>query len=288
MHYVNKEQIDQIIKKLEIDLKIKGFSKETISTYKRHNLEFLRLINKEPSQINLDDVKSYQVFLYDKGIKATSVSLKLSSIKFLFNNVLNHKLITEDVNYPKIGKKIPDALTKQEIQRLFSAVSNKKHLLLLKFMYSSGLRVSECVNFKVKDLIFDNFTAKVRGGKGNKERMIILSVDFVPLLKEYLICRKEKQSEYLFPSKRDPNKPISKRMAQKVIEKAAFNAGFNKRVYCHILRSSFATHLLEENVDVRNIQVLLGHTHLDTTERYTKVNPEILRKIKSPLDSLYK
>ena len=280
------KEVEGILQKLEIELKIRGFSKATISAYKRHNFEFLTFTNKQPNKTTIDDVKAYQVYLYDKGIKPTSTSLKLSSIKFLFNKILKIKLITDEVGYPKLPKKIPDALTRNEVQRLFSAVSNKKHLLLLKFMYGSGLRVSECVNFKIKDLIFDNLTAKVRGGKGNKERMIILSEEFISLLKEYLNYRKEKQSEYLFPSKRNPNKPITVRAAQNVIEKAAKNAGFNKRVYCHILRSSFATHLLEDNTDIRYIQELLGHINLDTTERYTKVNPEILRKVKSPLDKL--
>ncbi len=280
---MNQEEVENLLKKLEIELKIKGFTKATISTYKRHNLDFLRFVNKPPLQVMIDDVKSYQANLSDKGIKPSSVILKLSSIKFLFNKVLKHKIITEDIEYPKAQRKIPDALTKEEISKLFSVVSNKKHLLLLKFMYGSGLRVSECVNFKIRDMNFDNATAKVMSGKGNKQRMIILSKDFMNEVRFYIEKRKIK-SEYLFTSKNNPNKPITARMAQKVIEKAAEKAGFEKRVYCHILRSSFATHLLESNVDIRYIQELLGHSDLSTTQRYTKVNMEQLRKIKSPLD----
>jgi len=151
-------------------------------------------------------------------------------------------------------------------------------------MYGSGLRVSECVNFKVRDLNLDNFTAKVISGKGNKQRMIILSKDFVSSIRNYLNLREEK-SEWLFSSK-NLDKPMTARMAQKVIEKAAKEAGFQKRVYCHILRSSFATHLLEGNVDIRYIQELLGHSSISTTQRYTKVSMEQLRKIKSPLDNI--
>ncbi len=275
--------MDKLLKKLEIELKIKGYTKATIKTYLLHNLAFLKFVNKTPLEVTTDDVKAYQASLTEKDTKPSSVILKLSAIKFLFNKVLKHKIITDDIDYPKSQKKVPDALTKEEIQKLFSVVENPKHKLLLEFMYGSGLRVGECVRFKVNDLNMDNNTAKVRGGKGNKDRMIILSKNFVSKLKEYLESR-ENKSEYLFTSK-SADKPITVRMAQKVIDYAAEKAGFKKRVYCHILRSSFATHLLENNVDIRYIQELLGHSDLSTTQRYTKVNTEQLRKIKSPLDN---
>ncbi len=280
---MNEEEVKNLLQKLEIELKIKGFTKATLSTYKRHNLGFLKFIDKDPLKTTIDDVKAYQAHLSDKEIKPSSVILKLSAIKFLFNKVLKHKIITEDIEYPKTHKKIPDALTKEEVKRLFLAVSNKKHLLLLKFMYGSGLRVSECVNFKIKDMNFENATAKVISGKGNKQRMTILSKEFMNEVKCYIEKRKI-NSEYLFTSKNNPNKPVTARMVQKVIEKATKKAGFDKRVYCHILRSSFATHLLESGINIRYIQELLGHSDLSTTQRYTKVNAEQLRKIKSPLD----
>ncbi|MBI2148724.1 tyrosine-type recombinase/integrase [Candidatus Woesearchaeota archaeon] len=281
---MNQEEVDKILKKLEVDLKIKGFTKATIKTYLVHNQEFLKFVNKNPLQVTTEDVKTYQANLSDKNAKSATVILKLSAIKFLFNKVLKHKIINDDVEYPKSQKKIPDALTKEEVQKLFSTIKNFKHKLLMEFMYGSGLRVSECVNFRVRDLNLDNFTAKVISGKGNKQRMIILSKDFVSRLKSYLSTREEK-SDWLFSSKL-LDKPMTSRMAQKVIEKAATEAGFKKRVYCHILRSSFATHLLEGDVDIRYIQELLGHSDLSTTQRYTKVNMEQLRKIKSPLDNI--
>ncbi|MBS3152523.1 tyrosine-type recombinase/integrase [Candidatus Woesearchaeota archaeon] len=281
---MNQEEVDKLLKKLEVDLKIKGFTKATIKTYLTHSQDFLKFTNKEPLQTTIDDVKLYQVALSDKNAKPATVILKLSAIKFLFNKVLKHKIINDDIEYPKSQKKIPDALTKEEVQKLLSTIKNFKHKLLLEFMYGSGLRVSECVNFKVRDLNLDNFTAKVISGKGNKQRMIILSKDFVSSIRNYLNLREEK-SEWLFSSK-NLDKPMTARMAQKVIEKAAKEAGFQKRVYCHILRSSFATHLLEGNVDIRYIQELLGHSSISTTQRYTKVSMEQLRKIKSPLDNI--
>ena len=278
---MNKEEA---LKKLELELKIKGFTKSTIKTYLISNRGFLEFIQKDPLEVTTDDVKLFQASLADKETKPSSVILKLSAIKYFFNKVLKHKIITDDIDYPKSHKKIPDALTKEEVQRLFSAIKNFKHRLLLEFMYGSGLRVSECVNFKVRDLNLDNCTAKVQSGKGNKQRMIILSKDFVSKVRGYLVFR-DVQSDYLFPAKKW-NKSMTSRMAQKVISQAARDSGFDKRVYCHILRSSFATHLLEGDVDIRYIQDLLGHSDLSTTQRYTKVNTAELRKIKSPMDNL--
>src|SRR3989338_145944 len=221
---MNQEEVDKLLKKLEVDLKIKGFTKATIKTYLTHSQDFLKFTNKEPLQTTIDDVKLYQVALSDKNAKPATVILKLSAIKFLFNKVLKHKIINDDIEYPKSQKKIPDALTKEEVQKLLSTIRN------------------------------------------------------------YLNLREEK-SEWLFSSK-NLDKPMTARMAQKVIEKAPKEAGFQKRVYCHILRSSFATHLLEGNVDIRYIQELLGHSSISTTQRYTKVSMEQLRKIKSPLDNI--
>ncbi len=279
---MNQEEMNTLLKKLEIELKIKGFTKSTIRTYMKHNSEFLLFTKKNVKEITTDDVKAFQAFLSDKNAKPATVILKLSAIKFFFNKVLKQKIVNDDIEYPKSHKKIPDALTKEEVQKLFSVIKNCKHKLLLELMYGSGLRVAECVNFKAKDMNLDNCTAKVMSGKGNKQRMIILSKDFVHRLKAYLATREEK-SEYIFTAKK-ADKPMTTRMAQKVINNAAKEAGFQKRVYCHILRSSFATHLLESDVDIRYIQELLGHSDLSTTQRYTKVNMEQLRKIKSPLD----
>ncbi len=281
---MQSEEVAQTVKKFEVELKIKGFTKATIVTYLRHVNDFLTFIQKNPQTVTSDDIRLYQASLAEKNSKPATVILKLSALKYFFNKVLKQKVFNEDIEYPKSHKKIPDALTKEEVQKLLAKIKNFKHKLLLEFMYGSGLRVGECVSFKTNDINFDNCTAKVISGKGNKQRMIILSKDFAARLKGYLATR-DFASEYVFPAKKS-NKPITIRMAQKVIDQAADVAGFQKRVYCHILRSSFATHLLEGDVDIRYIQELLGHSDLSTTQRYTKVNMEQLRKIQSPLDAM--
>ncbi|QQG39175.1 MAG: tyrosine-type recombinase/integrase [Candidatus Woesearchaeota archaeon] len=271
-----------VLDKLETELKIRGFSSHTLNAYVRNNKEFLDFIKKDPNEVTLDDVKKYQAFLVsNKDYKAATTILKLSSLRFLYDEVLGKGIFT-DVKYPKAEKKIPEALNKEEVKRLFESITNPKHRLMLEFMYGSGLRVSECVGFKVKDLNLKENTAKVISGKGKKDRLIILSKDFTEKVKNYLETRK-RDSEYLFPSRASH---ISVRMAQKIVDKATEKSGLDKRVYCHILRSSFATHLLEAGVDIRYIQELLGHNSISTTQRYTHVSTEQIKKIKSPLDNL--
>ena len=186
------------------------------------------------------------------------------------------------IKAPKSEKKLPTVLTKEEIKKLLNIIKNPKHRLLVEFLYSSGLRVSECVSLKIDDLDLDEKIGKVRHGKGNKERYIILSENLIEHLNDYLQKRKG-DVQYIFSSK---DASITARQAQNIVKDAARRAGIKKRVFCHALRSSFATHLLEAGVDIRVIQELLGHSNLATTQIYTKVSTQQLKKVKSPLDSL--
>ena len=165
---------------------------------------------------------------------------------------------------------------------MIATPKNFKHQLLIKMLYSSGLRVSECVNLKINDLELDEKMGTVRGGKGRKDRLIILSENLIADIKKY-VGKREDKNPYMFPSK---EWHITARMAQKIVNEAAKQADIKKRVFCHALRSSFATHLLESGTDIRVNQELLGHANLQTTQRYTKVSTEQLKKIRSPLDNL--
>ncbi len=197
------------------------------------------------------------------------------------------KDIFQKVKSPKPEKKLPTVLTKDEIKALINATKNTKHKLLIEFLYSSGLRVSEAVSIKVNDMDLNERIGRVIAGKGKKDRLIILSNNMVDHVEKYLKRREKKgyKSEFLFHVK-NPEKHLSIRQAQKIIQKTAQKAGIKKRVFCHALRSSFATHLLESGVDIRVIQELLGHSSISTTQRYTKVSAEQIKKIKNPLDNL--
>lgn len=216
-----------------------------------------------------------------KKLKPASINLALSSIKFYFKDVLK-KNIMGDIKAPKIEKTLPTVLTMDEIKLLLEAAKNPKHRLLMELLYSSGLRVSEAVKLRVNDLDLVENMGTVRAGKGKKDRNIILSKSFVKALKPYLEER-EVDSEYIFNSR---SGHLTERMAQRIVNESADRAGIKKRVYCHALRSSFATHLLDAGTDIRVIQVLLGHSDISTTQRYTNVSRKQLRKVKSPLDVL--
>jgi integrase/recombinase XerD len=270
------------IKKLEVELKLRGFTKKTFDSYYANNLLFLKYLDKEIEQINEDDVKEYIVYLmYEKEYKPRSVNLVISCLKFFFKDVLGINIV-DNIKTQKIDNKIPHVLSKDEIKALISAPIDLKHKLLIEFLYSSGLRVSECVSFKVDDLNFEDRIGQVVKGKGRKDRYVILSKTLIKHINDYLANR-SRESEYLF----DTNSGhIGIRQAQKIVKEASIKARIKKRVFCHALRSSFATHLLEKGTDIRVIQELLGHSNLATTQRYTKVSKDMIRNVVSPLDVL--
>ena len=247
-----------------------------------HNRLFLNYIKKDPNSVQEADLKRYLGHLLtDKKHKPASVSLALSSLRFFYKEILK-KPIVEDINTPKKEKKIPVVLTKEEIKRLIDAAKNPKHKLLIELMYSSGLRVSEVVSIKMDDFDLNDKTGTIRSGKGKKDRNIILSNNFIMHLQQYL-KRRDDQNPYLFHIK---ERHITTRQAQKIVVGSASKAGIKKRVFCHALRSSFATHLLESGTDIRLIQELLGHSNLATTERYTRVSKEQIKKVKNPFDDI--
>jgi len=273
---------DILLEKLGLELKLRGFSIKTVEAYLSHNKRFLNYIKKEPDHITQDDVKQYLAHLIsDKQQRPSSITLALSSLKFLYKEIMK-KDIFVDIRPPKSEKKIPTVLTKDEVKRLLAVIKSSKHRLLIEFMYSSGLRVSECVSLKIDDLDLGDETGTIRSGKGKKDRHIILSKNLIVHLNKYLSKRTD-VNPYIF-NIRDTH--ICTRQAQRVVSDAAKLAGIRKRVFCHALRSSFATHLLDAGTDIRVIQELLGHSNLSTTERYTKVSKEKLKEVKSPFDAI--
>ncbi len=273
-----------MLQNLETELKIRGLSTKTIRNYLHNNKKFLEFIKKEPEEISQEDIKLYQAYMIsDLKLKPQTINLALSSLRFFYDEVLEKGLFTKKIKRPKVGRKLPTVLTKQEISQILNTITKLKPRLIIELLYSSGLRVSEAINLKITDIEIESKTAMIRSGKGDKDRMIILSKRFIEGLTKYLEERNS-TSNYLFPNKK--GKPISTRYVQKILEKAVKAAGIKKRVYCHALRSSFATHLLDNNVDIRKIQVLLGHSRLDTTQIYTKVSKRQLQDIESPLDSI--
>ncbi len=261
---------------LKNELKLRGYSIKTTRVYLYHNLRFLRFIQKEPLQITEEDIKTYLANQLDTHSKS-SVALIKSALGFYYVNILKKNIV--DFKTPKQEKKLPIVLSKEEVKNLINAALTSKSQLIIKMLYSSGLRLSECLNLKINDLELKEKIGWVRNGKGGKDRIFILADEFINDLSRYLNYH---SGPYVFSG----DKELTPRNVQKIIKRAALKAGITKDVSPHKLRHSFATHLLDSGTDVRVIQELLGHSNLQTTQIYTKVSLEKIKKVKSPLDSL--
>ena len=218
--------------------------------------------------------------LSEKNYDNSSVALARSSLKFFYDDLLKKNILV-NIKTPKKQRKLPDVLTKDEIKLLLQNAGSLRNKLLIDFMYSSGLRVSECAKLKLSDLNLEEKTGLLKFGKGGKDRFFILSDKLIEDLKKYR--EKKKELDYIFPG---VNGSVGVRAVQRVISRIAVKSGIKKHVYCHLLRHAFATHLLEDGVDIRKIQILMAHSNLQTTAWYTQVSKTELKKIKSPLDTL--
>ena len=272
--------IQEFLNKLETELKISKNSEHTIKNYVRANLELLNFSNKTPEQITEDDVKKYLAKISDRA--SSSIVLFLAAIRYSFSNILKRDPTT-GIKRPKREKKIPTVLTKKEVRKLINSIENKKSKLMISMLYACGFRVSELINLKLEDLDFDEGIGHVRQAKGKKDRIFnIPSFLFKPLEKQ-TEEQKQNNKEFLFTG---PKGKLTDRNIQKMIKKIAEKAGIKKDVHPHALRHSYATHLLENGVDIRYIQALLGHSSIATTELYAHVSSAQIKKIKSPIDTL--
>ena len=266
---------------LSTELKLRNYSERTLTAYLTHNKKFFEYIKKGPEEATQDDIRSYLAYLmHDKNMSPKSVALVKAALKFYYDELLKKGIVK--IKTPKADKHLPVVMSRDEVKRLIGAAKLPKSRLMIMLMYASGLRLSECLKMGRKDLELDQKTGWVRAGKGNKDRMIILSNSLISILREYVAD--SPNEGYLFANKEGES--LTSRNVQKIVRRAAIRAGINKKVSPHTLRHSFATHLLESGTDIRKIQELLGHANLQTTQIYTKVSTEELKKVKSPLDEL--
>ena len=268
----------EVIDKLKAELKIRGFSPLTVRNYSFFVQKFLEKSNKKSEDLNEDDVKLYLSELFDTKSRNT-IMLAAASLKFLYSEVLGKDF--SKIKMPKKEKRLPEVLNKEEVKNLIDSSDNTKSRLIISLLYSSGIRVSELVNLKLDDLNLGDKTGWVRKGKGNKDRLFTLSENLSNELKEYIDTRCV-GNKYIFSK----DKPLTTRNIQKIIKGTRFRAKINKKVTPHTLRHSFATHVLEQGTDIRVIQALLGHSSLSTTQVYTHISSEQLKKVANPLDSL--
>jgi len=278
---LDKEK-QKYLNRLNEELLITGYSKKTIKMYTMYIRNLLQTINKSPNEIERADIVSFLAKQKEKGNSNSTLALIHAAMKFFFQEILKSKVIDE-IKTPKKNKSLPTVLTKEEIKKLLASAKKGRNRLILQFIYSAGVRVSEAVNMKNENINFKERIGKVKSGKGDKDRIIILSKNWCKNAKKY-VEKKKIKTIWLFSKKN--GKPLSSDTIQRIVKKAALKAGIEKNVTPHVLRHSFATHLLDAGENIRKIQELLGHSNLNTTQIYTHVSTEQLKKVESPLDSL--
>ncbi|MAG08283.1 hypothetical protein CMO89_02325 [Candidatus Woesearchaeota archaeon] len=264
------------------ELKLRGLSEKTIDVYTYYNNKFLDFIKKEQRSITSDDIKSYLNSLINKNIQPMTVRMALNSLKAYYEGYLGKKLF-KNIKSPKVSKDLPQVLSKNEIKTMINNTDSLKHRLLIELLYSSGMRFGECVKIEVDNIYFDDKIVFIKNGKGKKDRFTITSQIFIGDLNTYLNQRKE-QKKYLFDDGYSSH--LSVRTAEEIVKLAAKRADIRRRVYPHLLRASFATHLIENGTPIEKIQKLLGHSNIDTTMGYIRTRTDDLKMIKNPLDNL--
>ena len=272
-----------MINALTSEMRLRHFSPRTVKSYQTQVRLYLNECNntEEPSP---KFIRNYIIKRIEQdNLSRSSVDLMYSALKFFYLNVLKKPWVMDSIPRPKKEKRLPVVLNQSEIKRIFEAVSNLKHRAILYLIYSSGLRVSEVVRLKPEDIDSEQMQIRIRQGKGSKDRYTIISRAAVSELRKY--WKQYKPRTWLFEGAKE-RAHITERSVQQVFETAVKKAKIVKSASVHSLRHSFATHLLEQGVDLRYIQELLGHKSPTTTEIYTHVTRSDLNKIISPLDRI--
>lgn len=266
------------------DMRVRNYSPRTIKNYVGAVAAFARYFRKSPEELGPEHVRGYQLYMIDeKHYSWSHFNNAVCAIRFFYRVTLEKDWMIKHLPYGKRPKTLPVVLSREEVLRLFEAIPQLHYRIMLMTAYSAGLRVSEVARLRVGDIDRERMLIRVRQGKGKKDRYVPLS----PTLLEVLggCAKLAEPTAWLFPGYRAGHY-ISPRTVERACTKAASAAGLPKRIAMHTLRHSFATHLLEAGIDLRTIQMLLGHKRLETTSIYTHVTETRLRSVTSPLDLL--
>ena len=266
------------------DLQIRQYSPTTIRIYLHAVAEFAQHFGKPPDQLGPEHIRRYQLFLIKekKASRPTCIQV-VCALRFFYTHTLSRKIAIERIPFPRRERKLPLILSREEVKALLEAPNKVRQRTLLAVLYGAGLRVSEVTQLKASDIDSARNVLWVRQGKGRKDRQTLLPAKLLELLRCY--WRTQRPNGWLFPGS-DPTRPISPKAVFLACRKAAQKAGIPKPVHPHLLRHAFATHLLESGVNLRTIQILLGHANLETTARYLQVADVSIRSTRSPLDLL--
>jgi integrase/recombinase XerD len=269
------------------DMRMRKMAEKTQTHYLLWVRRFTVFLGRSPDTAAVEDLRRYQLHLVDSGTSPMSLNTAISALKFFFDVTLDRGELMAKMQPVPLPRKLPVVLSRDEVTRLLAAAHNLKHQTALSVAYAAGLRVSEVVGLKVTDIDSQRMTLHIEQGKGRKDRYAMLPPLLLARLRTWWrVARaqgKMLDGGWLFPGQ-NPVRPLTARQLNRAVVDAALAAGIDKRVSMHTLRHSFATHLLEQKVDIRVIQVLLGHKRLDTTAHYAQVATELLHEVISPLE----
>ena len=271
-------------KKMINDMTLRGLSNSTQYAYSHAVIGLATFYKRSPDQLTDQDVQRYLLHLYqDRGLAPMTCNRVLYGLRFFYHKTLGRERATFQLPCARLPSKLPEILSREEVQRLFDVTVNLKHCTMLKTAYSTGLRVSELVHVKLTDIDSDRMTLRVEQGKGNKDRYTLLSPRLLAQLRAY--WKSYQPRRWLFPGQQK-TAPLSRASVNRLFQLAKARSHIEKHGGIHLLRHAFATHLLEAGTDLHTIQRLLGHSSIRTTMRYFHLTQRRLMDTKSPLDLL--
>jgi len=283
------KRISPLRQRMLDDMRMRKLSEKTQSSYIRAVCQLATFLGRSPDSATVEDLRRFQLHLVDHGTSPITLNATITALKFFFDVTLDRGELMARMQPVYVPRRLPVVLSREEVARLIAAARNLKHQTALSVAYGAGLRAGEVIALKVSDVDSERMTLRVEQGKGGKDRYAMLSPVLLERLRTWWRVGRAQgkilPGGWLFPGL-NPVDRLSARQLNRAIKDAALAAKIDKRVSMHTLRHCFATHLLEQKVDIRVIQVLLGHKKLETTSVYTHVANELLRSVISPLEVL--
>jgi site-specific recombinase XerD len=271
--------------RMKEDLLLKAYSPHTQRAYLGCARHFARHYLRSPEEMGEQEIRGFLLYLVrDRKASPATLGMYINALKFLYNVTLKRPEAVKGISHPKRPKTLPVILSPEEVLRVLAAISSVKYKAIIATAYAAGLRISEVCGLRLADIDSQRRRLHIRAGKGKKDRYVMLGESLLALLRQYYQEARPK-GEYLFPGQK-PQRPISTTAVRQVLRKVIRETGLAKRVTMHTLRHCFATHLLEAGTDIRILQVLLGHSSIRTTLRYTHITDRLVQKLVSPLDMI--
>jgi len=272
--------------RMQEDLLLKAHSPHTMRNYLRCARHFASHYMRSPEGMGEQEIRDFLLHLVrDRKASPATQDMYVNALKFLYNITLKRPEVVKDLSHPKRPKTLPVILSPEEVLRVLAVIRSVKHKAIIATAYAAGLRISEVCGLRIADIDSQRMRIHIRSGKGKKDRSVMLGESLLALLRQYYQAVRP-QGEYLFPGQKTQHH-ITPTAVRQVLRKVIRDTGLSKKVTMHTLRHCFATHLMEAGTDIRILQVLLGHSSIRTTLRYTHVTDRLVQKLVSPLDMIH-